>query len=185
MLCEKCGKNEATVHYSEIINGKKTTYTLCDECAEEMGIGHLADPFDSFSAQSLLSGFFGDAFGSAPARERQRLQSEKRCPVCGATLREIAEAGKVGCAECYRTFRDELRSTIRRIHGSVSYKGTQANACVGDASGAPSAAGSAPSVEAKPKSEADSLRAELYEAIKNEDFERAAVLRDRIKALGE
>ena len=47
------------------------------------------------------------------------------------------------------------------------------------------AANAQSSVEAKPKSEADSLRAELYEAIKNEDFERAAVLRDRIKSLGE
>lgn len=178
MLCEKCGKNEATVHYSEIINGKKRTYTLCSDCADEMGIGHLADPFDGFGAQSLLSGFFGDTFTSAPQRERQRQQNEKRCPVCGATLRDIANAGKVGCAECYRTFRDELRSTIRRIHGNATYKSAPGQSARQDAA-APKAD------EVKPKSEADTLRAELYEAIKSEDFERAAVLRDKIKSLGE
>lgn len=178
MLCEKCGKNEATVHYSEIINGKKTTYTLCAKCAEEMGIG--ASPLGGFDAHSLLSGFFGDVFSDKQIGRKTTPAPEKRCPVCSASLHEIAKEGKVGCSECYRTFRDELRSTIRRIHGGASYKGTPMPSAETPAASADPAA-DAPS----PVSEADALRAELYEAIKSENFERAAELRDRIKSLGE
>ena len=168
MLCEKCGKNEATIHYSEIINGKKKSYTLCSECADKLGISDISAPFDGFGATSLLSGIFGEAFPTAGIAKRTPT-SEKQCPTCGSTLREIADAGKVGCAECYRTFRSELAPTIRRIHGRVSYKGTSPEASA--------------ETKAETVSEADALRAELYEAIKNEEFERAALLRDKIKSL--
>ncbi len=169
MLCERCGKNEATVRYSEIINGKKRSYSLCADCAGELGIG-TAVPTDIFGAGSLFSGFFGDIFDHPKAVAASNVV---RCPVCGATLSDIAAEGKVGCSECYRTFRAELSPTIRRIHGGVTYKGSQ------PAKDAPEAGGTA----GKPVSELDALRAELYEAIKKEDFERAAELRDRIKAL--
>ena len=36
MLCEKCKKNEAQVHYTENINGKETSMSLCHECASKM-----------------------------------------------------------------------------------------------------------------------------------------------------
>ncbi len=172
MICEKCGKNEATIHYSEIINGKKTSYTLCHDCAEKMGIGDIPAPSFGFGTDSLLSTFFGDMF-PASAEKRRTASPDRRCPVCGASLSDIAADGKVGCSECYRTFRAELMPTIRRIHGSVVYKGEQQTAD-----------NNAPSATTEPRSEADTLRAELYEAIKNEDFERAAVLRDKIKSLG-
>lgn len=170
MLCEKCGKNEATVHYSEIINGKKTSYALCRECADKMGIGGTSDPFDGLGAHSLLSGFFGDMFEPVTISKKINPEPEARCPVCSATLREIANTGKVGCAECYRTFRDELSPTIRRIHGGGTYKGS---APAGTGAGEPE----------KTVPEPDALRSELYEAIKNEEFERAAELRDRLRAL--
>lgn len=170
MLCEKCGKNEATIHYSEIINGKKKSYTLCQDCAEALGIGVTSDPFEAFGAGSLLSGFFGDIFEHSSVGKMPGPKSETHCKVCGSTLREIAANGKVGCSECYRTFRAELAPTIRRIHGGVTYKGAQ------------KADGEAVQKK-KPVSELDALRAELYEAIKNEEFERAAELRDKIKSL--
>lgn len=170
MLCERCGKNEATVHYSEIINGKKRSAALCADCAEKLGIGGAPSPLDIFGTGSLFSGFFGDIFDHPKAVTSSNVV---RCPVCGATLSDIAAEGKVGCSECYRTFRAELSPTIRRIHGGVTYKGSQ------PAKDAPDEGGTSD----KPVSELDALRAELYEAIKKEDFERAAELRDRIKAL--
>ena len=38
MLCEICGENEATFHYSEVVNGNKTEHHLCSECAKELGV---------------------------------------------------------------------------------------------------------------------------------------------------
>ena len=47
MKCQKCNKNEATTHYTQIINGKKTEYYLCEDfpdekfCSEECLIEYL------------------------------------------------------------------------------------------------------------------------------------------------
>lgn len=38
MLCEICGENEATFHYSEVVNGNKTEHHLCSECAAKTDI---------------------------------------------------------------------------------------------------------------------------------------------------
>ena len=47
MLCEKCGKNSATVMYTQIVNGKKSSLNLCSQCASGESL------FDNFG--SLLS----------------------------------------------------------------------------------------------------------------------------------
>ena len=40
MLCEICGENEATFHYSEVVNGNKTEHHLCSECAAKTDISY-------------------------------------------------------------------------------------------------------------------------------------------------
>ena len=37
MLCEKCQKEEASVHVTKIVNGQKTETHLCQHCAKELG----------------------------------------------------------------------------------------------------------------------------------------------------
>lgn len=171
MLCEKCGKNEATIRYSEIVNGKKTEMALCGECAAAMGLGSDGGfgLGDLFGAGTLFSNIFGAIPDARPQYGASHI--EKRCPVCGASMSEIAKRGKVGCAECYRTFKSELAPSIRRIHGDVKY--------VGDAPAKSEAENSL--LEKKQKLE--SLRRELREAIEKEDFERAAEIRDSIRKI--
>ncbi len=174
MLCNRCGKNEAVVFYNENINGYKKSYSLCSDCARELEAAgeinlNFTSPFEE--GESLLSGLFESMFGipSAPALSgAKRTVKEKRCPLCGLTIREISEEGKVGCAECYRSFADELRPSITRIHGSVHHKGRFPlrfkNKC-------------------EKENRLEDLRRRLKEAIKNEEFERAAALRDEIRNL--
>ena len=38
MLCSNCGKNKANVRYTRIINGEKTEFALCEDCAKKMGL---------------------------------------------------------------------------------------------------------------------------------------------------
>ena len=59
MLCDKCGKNNATTHIKQIINGVVTERNLCSSCAAEEGYskfphGGLAD---------MLASMFGDISG--------------------------------------------------------------------------------------------------------------------------
>ena len=98
MLCEKCGKNNATVLYTQIINGKKSSLNLCSVCASGESI------FDNFG--SLLS------FGT-------RTEAAKTtCPCCGMTISEFARTGRMGCGKCYETFRTQAKSMLQKIHGT-------------------------------------------------------------------
>ena len=174
MLRNRCEKNEAVVFYNENINGYKKSYSLCSDCARELEAAgeinlNFVSPFEE--GESLLSSLFESVFGvpSAPALSgTRRSAKEKRCPLCGISIRELSEEGKVGCTECYRSFADELRPSITRIHGSVRHKGRFPlrfkNKC-------------------EKENVLDDLRRRLKEAIKNEEFERAAALRDEISNL--
>lgn len=167
MLCNKCNKNEATYYVEQNINGKVTKLALCPECAKE----YNSSKFNPFVGLNLLGGLFG-----VPAVKRD-MSEKKRCTLCASTFDEIAKSGRVGCAECYKVFADELESSIKRIHGNVKHVGRNPH---GDSS----AIEDTEAQEAE-MDEVAALRNELNEAIAREDYEKAAELRDKIKALNE
>jgi protein arginine kinase activator len=161
MLCQRCGKKEATVHLTKIINGEKTELYLCEDCAKETG----QIPFegsDSFSFNNLLSGILNPGMGSL--REDNIL----RCDNCGMTYKEFTEKGLFGCSHCYDTFKIKLEPLLKRIHGSSEHNGKVPKRRGGDL---------------RIKREIDKLRKELQLAVNEEKFERAAELRDSIHNL--
>ncbi|MBQ8208879.1 MAG: UvrB/UvrC motif-containing protein [Clostridia bacterium] len=171
MLCEKCKKNNAAFFFEENINGKKRSFALCSSCAEEMKKnGELQSGeslFDSLGfPSSLHDSLFGSLFAS-PAKAMQ-IGTKKTCPGCGSTLEDFRRLGKAGCSECYRTFSAELEPTIRSIHGNAKHTGR------------------APAKEKakhEKENELKALKIELKSAIENEEFEKAAQLRDKIKSI--
>ena len=52
MQCDICGKKEATVHLTEIINEQITKLHLCEECAKQKG----AEMEEHFGLANLLAG---------------------------------------------------------------------------------------------------------------------------------
>lgn len=149
MLCEKCGKNNATVLYTQIINGKKSSLNLCSACASGESI------FDNFG--SLLS------FGT---RTEAR---QSTCPTCGMTLSELARKGRMGCGECYNTFRAQAKSMLQKIHGTALHIEEKTEDSP------------APEIKKEEKSELDILKDKLKEAIETENYEEAAKIRDEIR----
>lgn len=167
MLCQMCGQHPATTHIKTIVNGKLTQAHLCADCAKKQGYGNLfADWGSGFG--SLLSGFMGSA---APARQ------VTRCPGCGASFEDITRSGKIGCAQCYHTFRGQLLPIIQRIHGTAQHKGKVPGS---SALRVTDTNNKIVAVEETPLEEKKRL---LKQAIEVQDFERAAVLRDEIKEL--
>lgn len=69
MLCQNCGKNEATTHIKQVINGDTAERHLCSECAEHLGYGDAFSGF-GFDVAGLFGNFFGDAVHSLGAREK-------------------------------------------------------------------------------------------------------------------
>ena len=53
MLCQKCKKNSATVHLTDLIKGEKREKHLCESCAAEEGMAvkqhvSITDVLNSF-----------------------------------------------------------------------------------------------------------------------------------------
>lgn len=164
MLCQHCKKNEATTHVKQNINGEITEYMLCRDCAKELGYGNMLSDFHS-DFNSLLGSFFSTAL---PART-----GATRCPVCGSSYNDIARSGNVGCASCYDVFEEQLMPTLRKVHGNTRHSGKHPGL-----KGAPDK----PAAE-QPSDRKARLQEELERAIKDQNFERAAELRDEIKGM--
>ena len=76
------------------IGGVVREINLCGYCAAEEGynsIGHN-------SLAGMLASMLGEVTSSHLASK------STRCAVCGSDFSDIAQTGKVGCAECYKTF---------------------------------------------------------------------------------
>lgn len=161
MKCENCNQNEATFFYEENVNGVKKSMRLCAECAAKMQhVEQFQAPFAGFGS-SLLNGLFGHA-GAAT-------EPAKSCPGCKATFRDLQKSGKAFCPRCYETFREELKPSLRSLHG-----------------GSLTHVGRAPAdrrAKKEKRDRLDTLKKELAEAIRTEQFEEAAKLRDQIRAL--
>ena len=115
MLCDRCGKREATIQYVQIINGNKQELHLCSKCGKDVGVDDFSMPID-------LSGFFGEIFGEYDIPLINR-ESKLVCENCNTSFEEFLNTGKIGCANCYRTFEKKLNPILKRIQGGSEYLG--------------------------------------------------------------
>lgn len=164
MKCTECKKNEATVYYREVINGKETEYALCPECAAKHESKMNKSFFDDFYSP-FENSLIGSLFSPAPTKLQR---SEKKCTLCGSTIREIAKSGKVGCPVCYSVFREELSPTLTKLHGNGVHRGRVPKKL---------------RHETEEKKKLEKLNEELKTAIAEEKYEDAAVIRDKIREI--
>lgn len=160
MLCQICGKSEATVEFTEIINDEVKQLHLCDQCAKEKGI----EMEQNFSIADLLAGM-----SDLGIKSRDDDVSIK-CKKCGMSFEDFQRVGRFGCGDCYIAFRKNLLPLLKRIHGSTRHIGKSPKE-VDDTDGK------------KKISVAQDLRQRLQRAIDSEEFEEAARLRDRIREI--
>ena len=157
MLCQHCNKNEANMHMKRIINGRAAEVHLCSDCARSLGYGEAFSGFglgfSDFLSDFLLKG--------------EHSSNGTRCPFCNKSFEEIAEDGKMGCAECYAVFYDRLLPSLNKIHGKTAYMGSKPQ------NG---------SVKTKTLT-LQELKLALNEAVERQDFELAATLRDKINEI--
>ena len=192
MLCSNCGQNEAAVYINKTVNGKTTSTALCRACAAKLGIGGLLPGLDllgmlgggALKKEILGQNNPGDSRNAHNSQETGRIAepgvSSKRCGACGRSFDEIAATGRVGCAVCYRSFASELGDTVTGIHGIASFVGRHPKK-------------REPVIEPleeiikeplKEKSDPGAdLRQQLLDAVKCENYEEAARLRDLIRAM--
>lgn len=164
MKCQHCNENEATTYIRKNINGEKTEMHLCSKCAEELGV------MEEFSAENFFADtFFGNFLGAGiPAMNV--ISGVDRCKYCGSTFNDIVKSGMVGCAHCYSKFADKLEPSIVKLHGKTSHVGKHVSY-------------TEEKEPEQPENSVQTLKNDLKQAIKEQRFEDAAVLRDKIKDL--
>lgn len=168
MICENCEERQATLHFTNYVNGKKSERHLCQQCARENG--YLDTEEEAYTIHDLISGLFNvNSNLVQKAETAKRNEKELACPKCKMTHQQFTKTGKFGCSECYQTFSDYLTPILRRVHGGNTKHSGKI-----------------------PKRQHDHLehrrliqdyRDKLQELIKAEEFEEAAVLRDKIREL--
>lgn len=162
MTCDNCGSADAVIHLTQIVNNEMTTFHLCEKCAAAKGLETTEGP-TSFPLTDFLAQMGGEEQHASPQGQ------DGRCAFCGLTFADFRETGRLGCPHCYATFEPHLRGLLRRIHGGTQH--------VGKVYLPPD-----PSATEKEK-RLEGLRRKLERAVAAEDFERAAELRDKIRAL--
>ena len=162
MLCDECGKRPATVHITKIENGNKTDIHLCEQCAMSKNPMNINT---SFSINDLLAGILNNT-PSLPVK--MDLLDVPKCSVCGLNFNQFRQTGRFGCSNCYKVFGGRLNPIFQRLHGNISHTGK-----------IPIRAGGS----MRKVREIEKLRSELSNVIKNEEYERAAEIRDRIREL--
>jgi len=155
MLCDVCHKNMATVHLTEIVNDKVMELHVCQECtkakADELK-HHISIP-------EFLSSF--------NAQEKSKDEILKaRCSFCGMKVEEFKKEGTLGCSQCYIDLKEYVIPLLKKIQSSSSHTGKVPFKFCEDLS-----------VNRKIKN----LKNQLSRAVKLEEYEEAALIRDQIR----
>lgn len=161
--CEGC-KKQATVHMTEISGGKKVEKHYCESCPKLTGeaiAGKMHTPINE-----LLNNFVLAHSGAGPK------ETAVSCESCGMTWADFKQGGLLGCENDYSVFEKELTAIIQRAHEGATHH-------VGKV---PARRASGGTIVTKKRTNLARLRKELGAAVENEDYERAAALRDQIRA---
>jgi protein arginine kinase activator len=160
MKCEICGLRDAVIHIRQIQRASVNELHICEECAQEKGLVKEED--SEISISNLLSGLI---------ENREPAGAEgvtTACPQCGMMASEFRKRGKFGCAGCFEAFQKEVRSILSQMAGRTHHIGKLPKGMT---------------VLTRTESDRESLSSELRDAIEREDYEAAAVIRDRIREL--
>ena len=160
MKCENCGKYEVTFVYQSNINGKVTEKHLCSECAEKLGYtqkiaAHSQRMMQNFFGNSIFgNSFFDDFFSPVPSLMGRMLED----PFDDF----FADMPALGAAPVQQEQVNQKQEPQRKQDDLVN--------------------GEEQSHFAHMR-QMNALRMEMKKAVHQENFERAAQLRDQIHQL--
>ena len=168
MKCQYCQAMEGTVEVTEVKtwegigspNNSVVVKTLCEACAQQQDLPFMGPGAKASTKLWQLMGATAKAVPDKP---------QVTCSGCGLGQMELRKVGRLGCPQCYEIFNTDLQPTLERIHGAVRHKGRLP--------------GNQSTEERDRMERIQSLRTRLETAIRSEQFEVAADLRDELGSL--
>ena len=210
MLCDECGKNQASIHIVQITPEGKAARNLCQQCAAKFGAGlpgleDMGDLEGDFTVNDFLRGVFG---GTQPRKEEKELpQTGKNLSERKAGMIEPSQAFAVGtntdkqspfdsqqdeakgpmrCDSCGLTIQEFADSGKLGCDNCYSTFQKYLTPVLKRIHGAGSHSGKIPARSGGKlavKRRLEDLRIKLKEAVAAEEYEKAAEYRDIIRAM--
>ncbi len=153
MKCENCGKNEVTFVYQSNINGRVEEKHLCSECAEKLGYTQRI----AAHSQRMMQNFFGNGFFDDFFSPMPSLLGRVNRMLEDPFDDFFAEMPALGTASAQQETQDQKKQDDLVDQKEQSWFAYQR--------------------------QMNALRAEMKKAVHQENFERAAELRDQIRTL--
>ncbi|MEW6072797.1 MAG: UvrB/UvrC motif-containing protein [Planctomycetota bacterium] len=174
MKCQICNQNAATIHITEIPSGQFAAEKdsgaaeekaplvqrhLCESCAQNLNLPQMqVSPKSVVNIWKLLQ----------QSAKKAREEGGLSCPDCGMSLAEFRSKGRLGCPKDYEVFKAHLIPLLQRIHNASRHVGRL------------------PGLDEQTlrrMNQLNDLRQRLQAAIREEDYEDAARLRDEIQGI--
>jgi protein arginine kinase activator len=123
-----------------------------------------------FAFNNLLAGLLNiDPTFQKPSQNPFQQEEILQCQHCSMTFSQFLKVGKFGCAHCYETFKEQLNPVLKRLHsGNWAHNGKIPKRIGG---------------EFQLRKQIEEYKMDLREAISQEEFEKAAEIRDQIRLL--
>lgn len=161
MMCDLCNERPADIFLEQRSGSSCRKINLCAACASKKGIAAPAVSAEQKNLDSVFREIFEKKTKSSPDFKRL-------CPGCGKSLGEIKLSGFSGCPECYFVFSNEIKSLLNPNGIETKYTGTLPHR-IKDFS--------------NDITDRADLQRKLEEAVSKEDYEKAAVYRDFLRAI--
>lgn len=165
--CKDCPKKK-TVHLTQIMDSGMKKYDVCEDCPVA---AKFQDPV-SFKSLTNLSGVKSEGDNGSDSNTPDPTPTESTpgitCPTCRYTEESFNKNGRLGCPNCYDVFDANIQRILPEMHRGTVHKGK-----------IPAHLESSIQKE----NQIQHLEQELQEAIRLENFEEAAKLRDQLRSM--
>ncbi|MGP1457706.1 MAG: UvrB/UvrC motif-containing protein [Treponema sp.] len=161
MQCDLCHNEEAVIFIEQVGPNGTRKVNLCLKCASERGIASPNAAPQKINIDAIFKEIDEKIRSADP-------DARRLCPVCGKNLALIKKSLAAGCPECYEVFKDEIK-TVMSAHGMAGlYTGSLPKRLAGFRNAL---------------TDRNDLQTKLDEAVRAENYEKAAVYRDYLRAL--
>ena len=161
MICQICGKHNASILVQQILNGTAKELYLCKSCAVKHNL-YADEQTMHLSLKNIFEGLLPKALtqDAPPASV-----PSDACPECGTQLKFVQEKKMIGCPYCFFHFRNTVIKLMQVSGGDIFYSSPIPAQC---------------ETYLDRKMSLHQLELELQRAVDNEEYELAAYFRDKI-----
>ncbi|MDQ0233018.1 protein arginine kinase activator [Metabacillus malikii] len=155
-----------------MINGEKTQVHMCEHCAKGNSDLFMFSGNSGFSLNNLLTGLLNMESNIAKTEGHNKVfqaNDTPQCSQCHMTLQQFKKVGRFGCSNCYHTFKEYISPILRRVHGGNTVHAGKIPKRIGG--------------DIHIRKQLENLKSKINEYIIQEEFEKAAEIRDEIKSL--